>query len=108
MHFMLQSFHVPLLSMLQDVKAFQEKWAETLPYFNEELQGQKDILEKSTKTTERASLLQFEAEVWNATKYKGKDKTDLLKSANDNVTGNADPSQSVQAFWELVQKEIKK
>jgi hypothetical protein len=108
MHFMLQSFHVPLLSMLQDVKAFQEKWAETLPYFNEELQGQKDILEKTTKTTERASLLQFEAEVWNATKYKGKDKTDLLKSANDNVTGNADPSDSVQAFWELVQKEIKK
>ena len=90
------------------MKAFQEKWAETLPYFNEEFKGRKDILDKCTKTTERAAILQFEAEVWNATKYKGKDKTDLLKSANDTVTGNGDPSQSVAAFWELVQKEIKK
>ena len=89
------------------MKAFQEKWADTLPYFNEDL-GQKVILDRSVATTERAALLQFEAEVWNATKYKGAAKTDLLKSANDTVTGNGDPSQSFAAFWELVQKEIKK
>ena len=50
----------------------------------------------------------FEAEVWNATKYGGKDRTDLLKAANDNITGVADPSEAVPAFWELVQKERKK
>ena len=90
------------------MEAFTGAWAETEPYFNEKFTGQNEILERCSQALEGFAILQFEAEVWNATKYKGQGRSDLLKAANDNVTGKADPSQAVPTFWELVSKEVKK
>ena len=66
------------------------------------------VLEKCKSTSEAVAILQFDAETWNATNYRGKSRSELLRRAHKHIENRADPSIAVEAFWDLVSKEMKK
>ena len=74
-----------------------------------EIPDAQKTIEDSEKCANNVALLQFEAEIWNALKYKGTERGELLHGAHKQILeAEGDPSEAVEAYWVLVQTALRK